>query len=87
MISQSSAVVTHSWKGKGDPISNEQTKNDLIGQVRTIRAYRYFVMNWWYGGVPVIDNYNSADEAKVPRKSEEEVKITSIQNWTQPSVN
>lgn len=46
-----------------------------------------FVMNWWYGGVPVIDNYNSADEAKVPRKSEEEVKITSIQNWTQPSVN
>ena len=61
-------------KVKEIPFSNEQTKNDLIGQVRTIRAYRYFVMNWWYGGVPVIDNYNSADEAKVPRKSEEEVK-------------
>lgn len=46
-------------KVKEIPFSNEQTKNDLIGQVRTIRAYRYFVMNWWYGGVPVIDNYNS----------------------------
>lgn len=56
------------------PFGNEQTKTDLIGQVRTIRAYRYFVMNWWYGGVPVIDNYNTADEAKVPRKSEEEVR-------------
>lgn len=55
--------------------SNEQTKKDLIGQVRAIRAYRYFVMNWWYGGVPIIDNYSTADEAKVPRKSEEEVKI------------
>lgn len=56
------------------PFADEQTKTDLIGQVRTIRAYRYFVMNWWYGGVPVIDNYNTADEAKVPRKSEEEVR-------------
>lgn len=54
--------------------SDEQTKKDLIGQVRAIRAYRYFVMNWWYGGVPIIDNYNTADEAKVPRKTEEEVK-------------
>lgn len=56
------------------PFGNEQTKTDLIGQVRTIRAYSYFVMNWWYGGVPIIDNYNTADEAKVPRKSEEEVR-------------
>lgn len=54
--------------------ANERTKTDLIGQVRAIRAYRYFVMNWWYGGVPIIDNYNSADEAQVSRKTEEEVK-------------
>lgn len=54
--------------------TNERTKTDLIGQVRTIRAYRYFVMNWWYGGVPIIDNYNSADEAQVSRSTEEEVK-------------
>lgn len=54
--------------------ANERTKTDLIGQVRAIRAYRYFVMNWWYGGVPIIDNYNSADEAQVSRKTEEEVR-------------
>lgn len=54
--------------------ADEQEKRDLIGQVRTIRAYRYFVMNWWYGGVPIIDNYSSSEEAKVARKSEEEVK-------------
>lgn len=56
------------------PFANEQDKKDLIGQVRTIRAYRYFVMNWWYGGVPIIDNYDTAEEAKVARNSEEEVK-------------
>lgn len=56
------------------PFANEQEKTDLIGQVRTIRAYRYFIMNWWYGGVPIIDNYDTAEEAKVARNSEEEVK-------------
>jgi hypothetical protein len=54
--------------------SDEKTKNDLIGQVRTIRAYRYFIMNWVYGGVPIIENYSSAEEARVPRNSEAEVK-------------
>lgn len=54
--------------------ADEQEKRDLIGQVRTIRAYRYFIMNWWYGGVPIIDNYDTAEEAKVARNSEEEVK-------------
>lgn len=54
--------------------SSEKSKTDLIGQVRTIRAYKYFVMNWWYGGVPIIKNYNTAEEAKVPRNTEEEVK-------------
>ncbi|MDL2214629.1 RagB/SusD family nutrient uptake outer membrane protein [Dysgonomonas sp. OttesenSCG-928-M03] len=56
------------------PFANEQTKKDLIGQVRTIRAYRYFIMNWMYGGVPIIDNYMSAEEARVPRNTEAEVK-------------
>lgn len=54
--------------------ADEQTKTDLIGQVRTIRAYRYFVMNWWYGGVPIIENYSTADEAKVARESEDVVR-------------
>lgn len=53
---------------------NEQIKNDLIGQVCIICVYCYFVMNWWYGGVFVIDNYNLVDEVKVFCKLEEEVK-------------
>lgn len=55
--------------------AKEQDKADLIGQIRTIRAYSYFVKNWIYGGVPIIENYNSAEEAKVPRNTEAEVKL------------
>ncbi len=53
---------------------DEAVKKDLIAQVRAIRAFDYFTMNFWYGGVPIISNYTSADEAKVARNSEEEVK-------------
>lgn len=54
--------------------SDEAVKKDLIAQIRAIRAYKYFLMNWEYGGVPIIEDYTSADEAKVPRKSEQEVR-------------
>lgn len=54
--------------------SDESVKNDMIGQVRTIRAYQYFDKNWWYGGVPIIGNYETAEEAQVARNTEEEVK-------------
>ena len=54
--------------------TDEAAKNDLIAQVRTIRAYKYFIMNWWYGGVPIIENYTTAEEAKVVRNTEEEVR-------------
>lgn len=56
------------------PFTEEATKNDLIAQIRFLRAYQYFKMNWWYGGVPIIDNYESAQEAQVPRNTEEEVR-------------
>lgn len=46
----------------------------MIAQVRTIRAYQYFDKNWWYGGIPIISNYETAEEAQVPRNTEEEVK-------------
>lgn len=49
-------------------------KKDLIAQARFIRAYQYFIMNWMYGGVPIIDNYSTADEAKVPRDTEAKVR-------------
>ncbi len=54
--------------------SDQDEKNDLIGQVTLIRAYRYFIMNQLYGGVPIIDSYTSAEEAMVARNTEEEVK-------------
>ena len=53
---------------------DESVKKDLVGQVRFIRAFRYFVMNYLYGGVAIIDCYDSAQEAQVPRKSEAEVR-------------
>lgn len=54
--------------------TDEKKKKDLIAQVKAIRAYRYFIMNWWYGGVPIIGTYNTAEEAQVPRNSEAEVR-------------
>jgi len=57
------------------PFTDEATKNDLIGQVRTIRAWRYFQMCFWYGGVPLItDLPQLADDAKLPREEEATVK-------------
>ncbi len=54
--------------------SDVAKKNDMIGQIKTIRAYEYFDKNWWFGGVPLIDIYETAEDAQVPRKTEEEVK-------------
>ena len=45
----------------------------MVAQCRFIRAYRYFVMTNRYGGVPIIDNYATAQEAQVPRSSEADV--------------
>jgi hypothetical protein len=56
------------------PFTNEAKKKDLIAQVRAIRAYSYFQLNFWYGGVPIIEPYANADEAKVPRETEGKVK-------------
>lgn len=53
---------------------SDNVKKDIEAQARWIRAYRYFLMNWNYGGVPIIENYATAAEAMVPRKSEQEVK-------------
>ncbi|MDR0612602.1 MAG: RagB/SusD family nutrient uptake outer membrane protein [Dysgonamonadaceae bacterium] len=54
--------------------ADENTKKDLIAQARIIRAYDYFKMNFWYGGVPVIQSARDAEEAKVARNTEAEVK-------------
>lgn len=49
-------------------------KEELIAEAKAIRAYRYFIMNWWYGGVPIIGSYTTAEEAQVPRNTEAEVR-------------
>lgn len=59
---------------EGVSFANQKDKDNMIGQVRTIRAYQYFNMNWLYGGVPIIDAYETAEDARVPRASEQEVK-------------
>lgn len=54
---------------------DEKVKNDLFAQVRTIRAYRYFQMNFWYGGVPLItDLPETAVAAQVEKTSEDKIK-------------
>ena len=54
---------------------SDAVKNDLMGQVRTIRAFRYFQMCYYYGGVPLItDLPQLADDAKLPRTDEATVK-------------
>ena len=54
--------------------ADAKKKDNMIGQVKMIRAYTYFNMNWLYGGVPIIDSYETAEEAQVPRNTEEDVK-------------
>ncbi|MDR0574849.1 MAG: RagB/SusD family nutrient uptake outer membrane protein [Tannerella sp.] len=56
------------------PFSNEADRKDMIAQVKIIRAYEYFKMNWLYGGVPIIASFKDALEAQVPRNTEAEVK-------------
>jgi hypothetical protein len=58
----------------GVEFADDAKKKDMIAQVRVIRAFEYFRMNWWYGGVPIISSYSDAEEAKVERSSEAYVK-------------
>lgn len=67
-------VLTFLENVENVPFTDEAKKRDMIGQAKTIRAYNYLKMNFWYGGVPIIDSYSDADEAKVPRNTEAEVK-------------
>lgn len=55
------------------PFADEAKKKDMIAQVKLMRAYDYFNKNWLYGGVPIIESYESREEAQVPRNTEAEV--------------
>lgn len=54
--------------------ADPKEKDNMIGQVKTIRAFQYFDKNWKYGGIPIIESYETAEEAQVPRDTEEAVK-------------
>ena len=54
--------------------SSDAVKKDLVAQVKAIRAYNYFRMGFLYGGVPIVKPFTSAQEARVPRNTEQEVK-------------
>lgn len=54
---------------------NEEDRKNMIAQVRVIRAWEYLVINFWFGGIPLITEPTAtAEEAQVARSSEEEVK-------------
>lgn len=55
------------------PFADEAKRKDMMAQVKVIRAYQYFNMNWLYGGVPIIESWESSEEAMVPRDTEENV--------------
>ena len=52
----------------------EAQKKRIIAEAKVIRAYQYFTMNFLYGGVPIIELPQNADEARLPRKTEAEVR-------------
>lgn len=55
--------------------ADEASREDMKAQARFLRAYQYFLMNWNYGGVPIIEHkFSSSEEAQVARNSEEEVR-------------
>lgn len=55
--------------------SSEEVKKDFIAQARALRAYRYYFMGFWYGGVPLIETLpETAADAQVAKSSEEVIK-------------
>lgn len=54
--------------------SSEAARGNILAQARFIRAWRYFLMSNCYGGVPLVANYSTAQEAQVARNSLDEVR-------------
>lgn len=54
--------------------ADEADRKNMIAQVRVIRAWEYLVINYWFGGIPLITKPTpTAEDAQVPRASEKEV--------------
>ncbi len=63
--------------------ANEAEKKAWIAEVKAIRGFAYFQLNWVYGDVPIISSYKNAEEAKVARNSSEEVKAQVYKDLTE----
>lgn len=61
-------------------------KSEMIGEVKFIRAYEYFWLSQLWGGVPLITNVLTIDEANnVSRDSKETVVNFTLEELTQAS--
>lgn len=71
MVSRCNNVVNNIGKAE---IKDQKVHDNLLGQALALRAYAYARLNFWYGGVPIInDFFPDAESAKVPRNTEAEV--------------
>ena len=61
-------------KIKDIPSISDAQRKSIVAQAKAIRAYQYFTLNFLYGGVPIIEFPETAEQAQVPRKSEAEVR-------------
>lgn len=68
----------------------EEEKNNFLAQVRAIRGYSHAYLATWYGDAVIMDFVpESADEAKLPRNPESEVKAFALEdlNWSAEHIN
>lgn len=56
-------------------------KNDYLAQVRAIRGYSHAYLATWYGDAVIMDFVPAtAEDAKIPRESEEKVKAFALED-------
>lgn len=69
---------------EGSTLSQEE-KNELLGQVYFFRAWCYYNLVKWYGGVPIITEVQEPVETSVvPRSSQKIVSILFVMIWKRP---
>lgn len=61
---------------------DETLKNRLVAEAKFLRAYYYFNLVRWFGGVPLNTKPLTPDEFKQPRASKEEIYAQIIQDLT-----
>ncbi len=64
---------------------DEALRNRLIGEVRFLRAYQYFIMTQFYGDIPLVTSVLTLDEANMSRTSKTEVVAFVIKELAEVS--